>query len=65
LKSRKNKKDIIFIDYCRFVVRERNLLERESDRCVYEERKREKYVERKSERAICREREIARAIRYT
>jgi hypothetical protein len=41
---------IIFIDYYRFVVRQKIFLERESEKCAYEERKREQYVERERER---------------
>ncbi len=47
MKPRKNKKYIIFIDYCKFVVRE-ICRERESKRAIHRERE--------TVRAICRER---------
>ena len=70
--KKKKKKDIIIIDYCRFIVRERNLFrERKWEVCVWreEEKKREKYVERErerereSQREQYVERETTRAIR--
>ena len=40
--AKKNKKDIIFIDYCRFVVRKKNLFrERKWEVCVWREEERE------------------------
>jgi hypothetical protein len=62
LKPRKNKKDITFIDYCRFVMREKKIfLERESERYVYEERKREQYIEKERQREQYVERETLKA----
>ena len=52
MKPRKNKKDIIFIDYCRFVVREINFF-KERVRGVHMKKGRERERERERERAIC------------
>ena len=57
----KIKKDIIFIDYCRFVVRERNLFrERKWEVCIWREEEREIRRERESQREQYVERERVR-----
>ena len=68
MKPRKNKKDIIFLDYCKFVVRKRNLFrERKWEACVWKEEEREIRRERaihiKTFTGRGREREIRRTIK--
>ena len=58
--QKKIKKDIIFIDYCRFVMRERNLFrERKWEVCVWREEERtiRREIDSDSTRAILRERD--------